>query len=636
MRRLFLHWVPRFCLAALVNAPVWAVGLGELTVQSYLNQPFRGEVTLLDAESIDINDLRVELASEDEFIRLGVERVFFLTQVRFEVRTQGAEKQVLLTTEAPVKEPYLDFVMALRWPQGRLLRDYTALIDLPPGVTLGEGSVEQSLSDGASQGSDEAQLPDPTENDLAQGLPEPLSQLAVPASPSLPTAGARYLVVQHDTLWRIASRVASGGVSVEQVMLAIIRMNPQAFQEQNVNGLKAGYRLELPLAADIDIDRVAAIDEVALQNNAWQLKDEPGRAGLTLVADEVADAVADDSLSAAAAEQSVPTPVIVPPPVADEISVSLPDAEGALWVDQTLVAPTQLEPTLFDLEGESASKAASAADLEALTMTVGRLQSTLAQLQEQITERDTELAALKGLLAQRDERLATAVAALAAKNEASLRDRFVDVVTSPVAALGALACFALSLGWIYRRRHMAAAELLADSGTDRSDQAKEADNNINAESYSAGKPQAHESNVASELSVALDAGDVALTAHHSTDAQPPQTQHDSALAIEEPSSADVGSQPPEQSGADEISSVPLTRDDLSLAPADPVPLASHGDESIYGLETDPVDSQLDLARAYIDMGNQEGAYPVLTQVMEEGSLSQQAEARALLNRLDVS
>ena len=226
MRRLFLHWVPRFCLAALVNAPVWAVGLGELTVQSYLNQPFRGEVTLLDAESININDLRVELASEDEFIRLGVERVFFLTQVRFEVRTQGAEKQVLLTTEAPVKEPYLDFVMALRWPQGRLLRDYTALIDLPPGVTLGEGSVEQSLSDGASQGSDEAQLPDPTENDLAQGLPEPLSQLAVPASPSLPTAGARYLVVQHDTLWRIASRVASGGVSVEQVMLAIIRRKP--------------------------------------------------------------------------------------------------------------------------------------------------------------------------------------------------------------------------------------------------------------------------------------------------------------------------------------------------------------------------------------------------------------------------
>ena len=644
MRRLFLHWVPRFCLAALFNAPVWAVGLGELTVHSYLNQPFRGEVALLDAESIDINDLRVELASEDEFIRLGVERVFFLTQVRFEVQTQGAEKQVLLTTEAPVKEPYLDFVMALRWPQGRLLRDYTALIDLPPAVTLGEGTVGQAVSDGASQVSDEVLQPDPAANDVAQQVPEPLSELAVPAAPSLPTAGARYLVVQHDTLWRIASSVAPDRVSVEQVMLEIIRMNPQAFQEQNVNGLKAGYRLELPLAADIGIDRGAAIDEVALQNNAWQLKDklgrvedEPGRAGLTLVVDEVADAaVANGNPAATAAEQSVPTPVLVPPSVADEISVSLPDAEEALWVDQALVAPTQLEPTVFGLEGESASIGASAADLEALTMTVGRLQSTLAQLQEQITQRDTELASLKALLAQRDERLAAAVAALAAGNEASLRDRFVNAVTSPAAALTALACFVLSLGWLYRRQHTVTADLLADSGADRGDQAKVAGADINAESLSGAKPQAPGSNLSPELPAAIEGEGAVLTAPYATDAMPPEAQRDSGLAIDEPAPADAVSELPDLNAADEVSSVPLTRDDLSLAPTDSVSLESHGDDSIYGLETDPVDSQLDLARAYIDMGDQEGAYPVLTQVMEEGSLSQQAEARALLNRLDVS
>ena len=63
MKRLLLHWVPRFLLAALLNAPVWAVGLGELTVQSYLNEPLRGEVALIDVESIQINNLRVELAS---------------------------------------------------------------------------------------------------------------------------------------------------------------------------------------------------------------------------------------------------------------------------------------------------------------------------------------------------------------------------------------------------------------------------------------------------------------------------------------------------------------------------------------------------------------------------------------------
>ena len=82
MKRLLLHWMPRFLLAGLLSAPVWAVGLGELTVQSYLNEPFRGEVTLIDVESIEINDLRVELASEDEFQRVGAERVFWLTQLQ--------------------------------------------------------------------------------------------------------------------------------------------------------------------------------------------------------------------------------------------------------------------------------------------------------------------------------------------------------------------------------------------------------------------------------------------------------------------------------------------------------------------------------------------------------------------------
>ena len=142
MRRLFLQWVPWCCLAALFHAPAWAVGLGDLTVHSHLNEPFHGEVALLDAETLEVNELRVALASEEAFARLGVERVFFLTQLRFEVQTDGAEKHVLLTTEAPLREPYLDFVMALHWPQGRLLRDYTALIDLPPSATAGSALNE--------------------------------------------------------------------------------------------------------------------------------------------------------------------------------------------------------------------------------------------------------------------------------------------------------------------------------------------------------------------------------------------------------------------------------------------------------------------------------------------------------------
>ena len=643
MKRLLLHWVPRFLLAGLLSAPVWAVGLGELTVQSYLNEPFRGEVTLIDVESIEINDLRVELASEDEFQRVGAERVFWLTQLRFEVREQGTEKRILLTTEVPLREPYLDFVMALRWPQGRLLRDYTALIDLPPTTTMGEDSVTQSPLDDAIRVSDEAPEPDPLRERSTESMLQTTPSLENLAGASPPTAGSFYVVVQNDTLWRIASSVAPDRLSVEQVMLEIIRMNPQAFQQQNVNGLKAGYRLALPLTENIGIDRATAIDAVALQNNAWQFRDEQEQGDSTLVADGITNVgLPDNDLPAGAAQPPEPvlTSVLEPIPMADEASVTQPDQEDALWVDQTLVAPTQLEPAVFNLAGEAASMGASRADFEALTMTVGRLQSTLAQLQEQITQRDSELASLKALLALRDERLQAAVTALGKRNEPSLRGQFVSAATSPAALLAALLGLVLCLGWFYRRHQTVPAGVPAEPAADLGDGPNaEAVAESNATGDGSDKPQQHMPDVAPGLSAEREAhrGDEGDRpgAFHSSEAMPLASKHDSAWATDERTSPGNDSSLVEHSTAAEGASEPLSRDDLSLAPAGALLAASDGDDSIYGLETDPVDSQLDLARAYIDMGDDETARPVLAQVIEQGSLTQQAEARALLDRLDV-
>jgi len=343
--------------------------------------------------------------------------------------------------------------MALRWPQGRLLRDYTALIDLPPTTTMGEDSVTQSPLDDAIQVSDEAPEPDPLRERSTESMLQTTPSLENPAGASPPTAGSFYVVVQNDTLWRIASSVAPDRLSVEQVMLEIIRMNPQAFQQQNVNGLKAGYRLALPLTENLGVDRATAIDAVALQNNAWQFRDEQEQGDSTLVADGITNVgLPGSDLPAGAAQPPEPvlTSVLEPIPMADAASVTQPDQEDALWVDQTLVAPTQLEPAVFNLAGEAASMGASRADFEALTMTVGRLQSTLAQLQEQITQRDSELASLKALLALRDERLQAAVTALGKRNEPSLRGQFVSAATSPAALLAALLGLVLCLGWFYR------------------------------------------------------------------------------------------------------------------------------------------------------------------------------------------
>jgi pilus assembly protein FimV len=557
---------------------------------------------------------------------VGAERVFWLTQLRFEVQDQGAEKRVLLTTDAPLREPYLDFVMALRWPQGRLLRDYTALIDLPPTTTLGANSVTQSPLDDASPISAEVQQPDPVAQRSTETVPQTVLPLADPAGVSPPTAGAFYVVVQNDTLWRIASNVAPDRLSVEQVMLEIIRLNPQAFQQQNVNGLKAGYRLELPLTEALAIDRAAAIDAVALQNNAWQFRDEREQGGSTPRANGVIDT----------AVQAEP---LEPAPAPGEATVTQPDQEDALWVNQTLVAPTQLEPTqlkpaVFDLKEDSASMGASRADLEALTMTVGRLQSTLSELQEQITQRDIELASLKALLAQRDERLQAAITALAKRNDPALRDRLTSAASSPAAVGIALFCLVLCLRWFYGRQQMLRA---GEPAADQGDRAKAtAGTDANAEVGGSGAPPEQMPNGSPGLSAERASDGDRPAGLHSTDAAQPMGSNDSALVTEQRSSADADYSLVERSQAAEGASEPLTRDDLSLAPTDRLSPEHHGDDSIYGLETDPVDSQLDLARAYLDMGDDESARPVLTQVIEQGSLTQQAEASALLNRLDVS
>ncbi|HCI87802.1 MAG TPA: peptigoglycan-binding protein LysM, partial [Gammaproteobacteria bacterium] len=99
---------------------------------SYLNEPFRAEVSLLEADALNDNDVHVDLASDAEFERLGVSRDFFLTRINFQVESDESGRRVVLTTEAPLREPYLDFVVEARWPDGRLLREYTVLIDLPP------------------------------------------------------------------------------------------------------------------------------------------------------------------------------------------------------------------------------------------------------------------------------------------------------------------------------------------------------------------------------------------------------------------------------------------------------------------------------------------------------------------------
>lgn len=110
-----------------------ALGLGDITLHSALNQPLRADIALEDAAGLEEGDLSVSLATTDEFGRAGVERVFFLNDLKFTPILKGNRSLIRVSSSKAVNEPFLNFLVQLNQPNGRVLREYTVLID-PPGT----------------------------------------------------------------------------------------------------------------------------------------------------------------------------------------------------------------------------------------------------------------------------------------------------------------------------------------------------------------------------------------------------------------------------------------------------------------------------------------------------------------------
>ena len=117
---------------------VMALGLGELKLESFLNEPLKASVDLLNTGGLHEDEIKIRLATREDFQKLGLDRAYFLTKITFDVELDDKGRaQIIMTSEDPVLEPYLDFIVEARWPSGRLLREYTVLIDPPVfGETL--------------------------------------------------------------------------------------------------------------------------------------------------------------------------------------------------------------------------------------------------------------------------------------------------------------------------------------------------------------------------------------------------------------------------------------------------------------------------------------------------------------------
>ena len=118
--------------SALSSGMAHALGLGEVTLQSALNQPLVAEIELLEVRDLASNEVIPTLASPEAFTKAGVDRQFFLTDLKFTPVLKPNGKSVIrVTSSKPMREPYLNFLVEVLWPNGRLLREYTVLLDPP-------------------------------------------------------------------------------------------------------------------------------------------------------------------------------------------------------------------------------------------------------------------------------------------------------------------------------------------------------------------------------------------------------------------------------------------------------------------------------------------------------------------------
>lgn len=353
-------------LAAFANQ-AYAMGLGEIRLNSVLNQPLNAEIELLSPTPGDLAALRVVLASPEAYSRAGVERAFFHTKLRFSVVPRPDGSAVIkVTSRDAVREPYLDFLVEATWGSGQVLREYTVLVD-PPALMPAPAPVTRAPVAAASQ-------PAPT------AAPAPRA-----ATPPSGYSGGEYRTSRSDTLWRIAAEVRPGdAVSMEQAMLGLLEANPEAFYDKNINNLKAGYVLRVPSADEMAaVSQADALAEVRRQNRIW-------RDGRTQAASPEAPAAGAGTGAAAGMAGTVATPSAE----AADPQLKLVAPEGASGSGAENAASVET------LRGELAlaTEAVEAERLQSqeLNARVQQLEEQIATLNRLIELKNSELAQLGG------------------------------------------------------------------------------------------------------------------------------------------------------------------------------------------------------------------------------------------------
>lgn len=402
---------------ALGSTNALALGLGMIQVKSGLNEPLVAEIPV-NGSLDETAGLNVALAAAADFERVGLSRSRIVVPLEFAVATGAKGNAVIkVTTKEPVRDPFLDFLIEVNWAKGKLLREYTVLLDPPTMAPAIKGSRASTtpVKDGSAPATSTqlpASKPGKAPKPAREAAAAPAAEPSAPAAPRSAAAGEYGPVAQGETLWEVAAATRpDDSVSLNQVMIALLRSNPNAFFKDNINSLKRGAILRVPSADEIRAagSAAAAAAEVRSQNDAAR----GGGAAPTLVADTGSKPAASTPASAAASKPSRTESdrlELVPPKVAKESSASAerPGSGGS---------------------GDSSVRAELARTKEALAsrdQEAGELKSRVRELEDLKTKndkllslKDSELAALQAKLKELQDKAAKPGTAPAATAPAS-------------------------------------------------------------------------------------------------------------------------------------------------------------------------------------------------------------------------
>lgn len=386
-----------FLLGLLLIGSADAVTMGQARVESYLNQPLSATIPLIGLADGQHRDLRLRLANQAAFDRLGITYEPSLADLQFAVVREGDDWVVRVTTRRPVREPFLDFPLQLSWTGGRLVRQYSLLLDpvsrptpIRDATVTGQAPVARPASPGP-----------------ATATP-PAPRTVAPVSIARDTVTVR----RGDTLWLVAERVRTAGITTRQMAMALLRANPEAFIDGNLNRVRAGAELRIPPLGFIQqLDPAAARAAFAAEIERWRrpaVATAPRSVERAPSRSPQAPAPEPASLSEPAATDAAPaagedSAATVAAPEADEeggtaaaeqphlrIVAEEPDAAvdpRTALEEQLLVTMEEIETTRINTREVEARLARLEAELTRMEELVALKEDQIATLQSELTAR---------------------------------------------------------------------------------------------------------------------------------------------------------------------------------------------------------------------------------------------------------